>query len=271
MLKAIAQERTGAAGASAPVVQATAWSRRCPHRIHAPLMGQDWLGLSFLHWPYPPAAVGRLLPPELTVEMFDGAAWVSLVPFQLRVKIPRGPALPWIGVFPETNVRTYVRGPDGRSGIWFLSLDAPRRLAIWAARRTYHLPYRVAAMHMRCDARVRAYASLRLAGPGSGASSRVRVAVGDPIASADVTPRERFLVDRWRLYAPMQGGVGTAAVEHEPWVLRRADVEDVDARLLTAAGLPDPPPGPLAHACGDVHALLGRLTRCGSHRGGSGV
>ncbi|HXS70891.1 MAG TPA: DUF2071 domain-containing protein, partial [Patescibacteria group bacterium] len=35
---------------------------------------------------------------------------------------PRGlPALPYLGAFPEVNVRTYVR--DGaRDGVWFFSL-----------------------------------------------------------------------------------------------------------------------------------------------------
>ena len=230
-------------------------------------MGQDWLRLSFLHWAYEPRLVRRLLPPDLTLDTFDGAAWVSLVPFLLRVKIPRGPALPWIGVFPETNVRTYVRGPDGNSGIWFLSLDAPRRLAIWAARCTYRLPYRVAAMRMDCDERTRSYASLRMAGPGAGASSRVRVAVGEPIPAAELSALEHFLTDRWRLYARLGDGVGTAAVEHDRWSLRRAGVEDVDTRLVVAAGLPAPASEPLAHACDDVHALLSRLVRCESRRG----
>jgi uncharacterized protein YqjF (DUF2071 family) len=227
-------------------------------------MDQDWVGLSFLHWPYEVAQVQRLLPPGLTVETCDGAAWVSLVPFLLRVHIPRGPALPWIGIFPETNVRTYVRGPDGHSGIWFLSLDAPRRLAIWAARRTYRLPYRVAAMHMRSDDTVRTYASWRLGRPDRGASSRVRVIVGERIPPSQVTPLEHFLTARWRLYAPLRGGVGAARVEHAPWVLRRATAEDIDARLLVAAGLPNPAGDPLVHACDDVRASLTRLVRCGS-------
>lgn len=33
---------------------------------------------------------------------------------------PLGP----LSTFPETNVRTYARGPDGRDGLWFLSLEA---------------------------------------------------------------------------------------------------------------------------------------------------
>lgn len=236
----------------------------CPHSVPSPFMDQDWIGLSFLHWPYEPSVVQRLLPAGVELETFDGAAWVGLVPFLLRVRLPRGPAVPWLGVFPETNVRTYVRGPDGDSGIWFLSLEAPRRLAIWGARRLYHLPYRVAAMDMRCSAGVRAYTSWRMTGSQRGVSSRARVRVGERIAPSDVTPLEHFLTARWRLYAPLGDGIGTALVEHQPWGLWRATADDVDARLLVATGLPSPQDAPLVHACDDVHASLTRLTRCAS-------
>jgi uncharacterized protein YqjF (DUF2071 family) len=246
-------------------VAADADAGACPHIVTAPLMDQDWIGLSFLHWRYDPADVARLLPVGLTLETFDGSAWVGLVPFLLRVRIPRGPALPWVGVFPETNVRTYVRGPDGARGIWFLSLDAPRRLAIWAARLSYHLPYHVAVMEMRCDAGARAYTSWRTCGAHRGASSRARVAVGERIAATDVTPLEHFLTARWRLYAPMWRGLGAARVEHAPWGLHRAVAADVDAHLLVAAGLPYPDGAPLVHACDDVHASLTRLRPCGGH------
>jgi len=226
-------------------------------------MDQDWLSLSLLHWPYEAEQVQRLLPRGLFVETFDGAAWVGLVPFRLRVRIPGGPALPWLGVFPETNLRTYVRGPDGESGIWFFSLEAPRRLAIWAARRWYHLPYRVAALEMRSDAETRTYTSLRLGSPHGGASSRARVVVGRAIPAASVTPLEHFLTARWRLYAPLRGGIGTARVEHAPWRLSTATAEDVDIHLLIAAGLPPPEGDPIVHACDDIHASLTRLRPCG--------
>ena len=233
-----------------------------PEAIALPVMEQDWLGLSFLHWPYEAAAVQRLVPPQLTVETFDGVAWVGLVLFLLRVRIPHGPALAWIGAFPETNVRSYVRGPDGHSGIWFLSLDAPRHLAIWAARLTYRLPYRVAVMHMHCEKRVRTYASWRRGGPHRGATSRARVTYEGRIAPLDVPPLAHFLTARWRLYAPLRRGIGTARVEHAPWALWHADADDIDARLLVAAGLPAPVGDPLAHACDDVRASLTRLVRC---------
>jgi uncharacterized protein len=260
MLRAVAQNEAGtASGAEGPSVATGA----CPHTVAHPLMDQDWIALSFLHWPYDPAAVQRLLPPRVTVDTFDGAAWVSLVPFLLRVRIPRGPALPWLGVFPETNVRTYVVGPDGQRGIWFFSLEAPRVLAIWAARLGYHLPYQVAALDMRCDARTRRYASWRLHGPQRSASCRATITVGPRLDDTDITPLEHFLTARWRLYtATRGGGLATARVEHQPWELYRADADDVDAHVVSAAGLPRPGGDPLVHACGDVHASLTRLVPC---------
>ena len=50
------------------------------------------------------------------------------------------PALPWLSAFPELNVRTYVE-MQGKPGVWFFSLDATNPLAVWTARRMFHLPY----------------------------------------------------------------------------------------------------------------------------------
>ena len=57
----------------------------CPFTIERPVMRQRWERLSFLHWPYDPAVVQGLLPEGLHIEPFDGAAWVGLVPFFMRV------------------------------------------------------------------------------------------------------------------------------------------------------------------------------------------
>jgi uncharacterized protein YqjF (DUF2071 family) len=110
-------------------------------------MYQTWSWLSFLHWPYAPEVVQRLLPASLRVHDFDGRAWVGLTPFVLEdLRTPLTPAPPWFTSFPETNVRTYVVGPDGREGLWFFSLDAARLEPVLAARSTYALPYMWSAM-----------------------------------------------------------------------------------------------------------------------------
>ena len=98
----------------------------CPFTIDRPVMRQRWERLTFLHWPFEAADVQRLLPDGLEAETCDGAAWVGLVPFYMRVATPAGQRVPWVSNFCETNVRTYVRDHAGRSGIWFFSLEAAR-------------------------------------------------------------------------------------------------------------------------------------------------
>ena len=118
-------------------------SEHPPYPVKRPVMYQNWESLTFLHRPLPPEVVRRLLPQGLELDTYDGAAWIGLTPFLLTgLRPPRVSALPWISRFPEMNVRTYVRGPDGERGIWFFSLEADRLAAVVGARLSYGLPYR---------------------------------------------------------------------------------------------------------------------------------
>jgi uncharacterized protein YqjF (DUF2071 family) len=230
--------------------------------VARPALEQDWLELSFLHWSFPPQAVVALLPPCVRVDTFEGDAWVGLVLFRLRISL-RGLTLPWLCSFPEANVRTYVVGPDGERGIWFFSLDCARLVAAWTGRMTYRLPFHHAVMGMDCGDGVRRYRSRRA--PGAGAKSAgcsATVHIGEPIAGSGVTPLQAFLTERWRLYTPAGGSIGTAHVEHPPWRLHHAVATDVDAGLLAACGLPYPVGSPLVLAADSVHARLTGLRPC---------
>lgn len=234
-----------------------------PPRVARPAIEQDWLELSFLHWRFPPEVVASLLPAGVRVDTFEGDAWVGLVLFRLRIFLGRRATLPWLCSFPETNVRTYVVGPDGHRGIWFFSLDCARRIAAWTGRLTYRLPFQHAAMRMDCSDGVRRYRSRR--SPASGSkwgSCRASVRVGELIADSDVTPLQEFLTRRWRLYTRAGDGIGTAYVEHPPWRLRHAVASEVDAGLVAACGLPYPTRSPLVFAADSVHARLTGLRMC---------
>jgi len=109
-------------------------------------MTQTWHDLLFAHWPLPQTVMRPLVPAQLTLDTFDGQCWVGVVPFHMcSIRGRSLPPLPGLSRFPELNVRTYVTY-GGKPGVYFFSLDAGNRPAVWAARTFYHLPYFHAAM-----------------------------------------------------------------------------------------------------------------------------
>jgi hypothetical protein len=231
----------------------------CPFTVDRPAMRQRWERLTFLHWRFAAADVQRLLPGGLETETDDGAAWVGLVPFYMRVATPGGQRAPWVSNFCETNVRTYVRDQEGRSGIWFFSLDASRLGAVVTARAApYRLPYFWSSMRLGERGSEIAYRSRRRWPGPRPAASRVRIGIGAPIAPADVTPLEHFLTARWRLFSVTRGRPVSARACHQPWPLYRAQAQVVEDHLLTAAGLPAPDGEPLVHYSPGVDVAIGR-------------
>lgn len=199
-------------------------------------MRMDWRVLSAIHWRVPPEVVQSRLPRSLRVDTFDGSAWVGLVPFQMRdVRLPVMPrGVPWVGTFPETNIRTYVVGPEGRRGVWFDSLDITRAAAVLVARLGYRIPYHWGSMVLDRTGDVFSYrATRRWQGD---VRSLVRVRVGAAVAPSDETALEQFLTARWCFFADGPAGVLRADVHHERWPLRRAEVLDLDDGFGPAAG-----------------------------------
>jgi uncharacterized protein YqjF (DUF2071 family) len=222
-----------------------------PQRVAHPTMIQQWLDLSFVHWRFDPADIRPLVPSTLEIDTFHGAAWVGLIPFRLRIRRPGVPYLPWLSSFPETNLRTYVVGPDGHRGIWFLSLDAARLGAVVAARASYRLPYMWAHAEMRRRGHIVRYRGRRR-WPGRGtASYDLTIDVGRPLT--EPTELDRFLSARWHLYSPERLRLPPTGLElvrttvsHPAWPLFDARVERLEETVLAAAGLPSPATGPTA-------------------------
>jgi len=202
-------------------------------------------------------AVRPLVPSGLALDCHGGCAWITLLPFLIAESRPAG--LPrWLSsAFLETNLRTYVRGPDGEAGIYFFSLEAASRSAVAAARLFYGLPYFLADMSRRVDGPRIEYASRRRGEPA--AALEISWTVGDALGPAAPGSLEHFLVERYCLYVARRGGLRRGRVRHAPYPLRAATVERLASSLLAAAGLPAPDAAPLCHHSAGVDVEVAGL------------
>ncbi|PAZ09761.1 hypothetical protein CLM62_44445 [Streptomyces sp. SA15] len=226
-------------------------------RVRVPALRAGWLRQAFVHWPFPPDDVQALLPEELVVDEYEGAAWVGVTPFVMADVRPPGipRALPGLPAFAETNLRTFVRYRNGRDGLWFLSIEVACPLML--AARAVGVPYNPGTLRVSVNGDAVSYTGSRW---GGGASYRLVVRPGDPIRP---TERDVWLTSRWRAYTRRLGRLWVTPTEHEPWPLRDAAVDVLEETLTTAAGLPAPTAEPLAHfSAGVRHVRLGASRPC---------
>jgi uncharacterized protein YqjF (DUF2071 family) len=206
---------------------------------------QSWCDLLFAHWPIPADRLRPLVPAPLAVQEFDGTSWVGVVPFRMEGVMRRPlPDLPGISAFPELNLRLYVE-LEGKPGVWFLSLDATNPLAVWAARRFFHLPYEHASIEITAEQEGFAYRSDRRDGK---ASFEARYAPAGEIDRAASGSLEHWLTERYCLYARSpRGGLFRAEVHHVPWPLQPARAEILENGLGAPYGIDLPGQPPLLH------------------------
>jgi len=211
------------------------------------VLRQRWCELAYFHWRYDPAEVQRLLPRNVTVDTFDGSAWVGLIPFEMRnVQVGPTPPLPWLSSFIEINVRTYVVDAQGRRAVWFFSLDVPRSVIVGVARTAFALPYCWAsARHSQRDSRHR-YHMKRRWPRAVPAAADIAFNVGQEIEAPDVDELSHFLSARWALLTSRGKQLLYGAVHHERWPLHQVSEVRIDQSVLQAAGLSDP--GQPSHA-----------------------
>jgi uncharacterized protein YqjF (DUF2071 family) len=210
------------------------------------LMTQTWHDLLFAHWPVAGGALREKVPSGFDLDLFDGSAWLGIVPFHMTNVSPRGvPSLPWISEFPELNVRTYVRAGD-KPGVYFFSLDAASTLAVQAARLLLNLPYFTAAMSVTPDGANVRYESRRQGDATATLAGSYRP-LGPPSAPA-AGSLEHFLTERYCLYnLDHRGAPYRLEIHHPPWPLQPADAELTRNTMAEAAGVSLPDMKPLLH------------------------
>lgn len=212
-----------------------------------PIVGyQRWRDLLFLHWPVPVEVLRPLIPEPLSIDTYEGVAYVGLVPFWMIGVRPSWAPERSAFRFLETNVRTYTH-LDGRDpSVYFFSLEAASRVAVAVARLQFGLPYFWAKMGIRRDGRQIEYRSRRLL--GGEARTRARFEPGEYLGPSATGTLEHFLIERYYLHVQRRGQLWRGQVHHSAYPVQRATLLGLRDELIGAAGLPQPTePPPLVH------------------------
>jgi uncharacterized protein len=233
-------------------------------------MRQHWGKLLFMHWPLEVETLRPLIPVQLSIDTFDGKAWIGVVPFTMwGIRASFLPPLPGTSAFHELNVRTYVHY-QGMPGVWFFSLDAANSLAVWGARKFYHLPYFNADMKLKQDGDAIRYSSRRTdemtyaeffsheslhfprklsADPHDRPRAELDMdwKIGAPLPQAQVGSIDFFLTERYCLYALKDGEIYRARIFHEPWRLQTAAIGSLRSTMIDSLEISQPGGPPLLH------------------------
>jgi len=198
------------------------------------------------------------LPPGLELEEAEGGAWLGVIPFRIEGFRARGVrrTLPWLGRFPELNVRTYVTHA-GKPGVYFFSLDAASRAAAWAARATYHLPYFHARMSSVNQNGWIHYYSVR----DLTAELKAKFRPSTPAQLRNPGTIEHWLTERYCLYTTHKNSIYRAEIHHEPWPLHDAECEFSINSMAASAGIQLPTIQPLLHFAKRLEVLIWPLKK----------
>ncbi len=230
------------------------------HRDQAPpdrpwFMRQIWRNLLFAHWRVTPETIRERVPSQLELDVFDGSAWVGVIPFRMTDIAPRDlPGVPGLTATLEVNVRTYVRH-GGRGGVYFFSLDAESLPVVVGARWLYHLPYYQAEMSMRASEFERIeYQSRRRSG---GAALEIAYGPSSPASLSQRGTLEHWLTERYCLNTvDAHGRVHTADIHHAPWPLQAAWADIAVNTMTVPAGIELPREAPVLHYARELQVLV---------------
>jgi uncharacterized protein YqjF (DUF2071 family) len=227
------------------------------------LWRQTWRDLAFIHYRIDKEVLRPRIPSDLTIDEYDGSAWVALVPFEMYdVMLGRWPSIPPLRRFPELNFRTYVHG-EGRGGVWFFSLDTDCWPIVLGGRYLYHLPYFKAQMRHRAENGTIHFESRRTGGgPRFVASYKPKGTLFFPKSGTF----EQWMAERYCLYTLISGETHRLEVHHRPWPIQCAEVTDLSSDMLESELLSPLDPQAICHYSPGVEVVTFKARKTTDYR-----
>lgn len=255
-----------------------------PNRPVAELVCRDVL---FAHWPIDADYLRSVVPSQLTIETFDGTAWVGIIVVDIaEAHVQRLPVRPSLS---SINLRTYV-SLDGESGVYFISLEVDERFSAWIARNGFGVPYNWANINLEKhdgEIQITSQRRDRRTNPARfEATYRPNLSVEPAEAPSDSI--EEFLIERSNYYfaggpmvqqtakvlntieseeasdshiQPSDQPVFVGTVSHGLWPLQPVEASVIENTLLNAVGISMPDSSPIYHYSRQQHMAAERIRR----------
>jgi len=196
-------------------------------------LSAEWRWLAMLNYRVPPEWLTPFVPKGTELDLWDGAAYVSVVGFHFRDTRLFGVPIPFHRTFEEVNLRFYVRRVvDGivRRGVTFLRELVPRPAIAVVAQLTYNEPYRALPMRHRIDVNPDGTpVVVEYEWNAGSAWSRIRVEpTGAPMPLSPGSEEEFITQHFWGYTRQRDGSTVEYEVRHAPWRVWHLDRGDLD-------------------------------------------
>ena len=180
---------------------------------------QEWNNAVFLHWEVELAILKQFVPKELEIDLFNGKPWVSLVAFTMEKIRPKNlPACKPISTFHEINIRTYVK-LKGKTGVYFLSIEAGNYISCKLAKAISELPYRFSKMKRDKNS----FTSIN-----SKFNDKLKIKYSLGNHSTNKTKLDTWLTERYALFQDTKTSMNMFEIHHLEWPITEIHLEELN-------------------------------------------
>ena len=206
----------------------------------APFLRAEWRYLVMLNYRLPEAMLIPLVPAGTELDLFDGAAYVSLVGFLFRRTRVLGVAVPFHVNFEEVNLRLFVRRTvmgEIRRGVTFIRELVPRRAIALTARLLYNEPYRAVPMRHEIVGEDDAISSVEYGWRAGAGWTTLRASVSGLPQLLVPGSEEEFVTQHYWGYTRQRGGRTVEyRVDHPSWRVWRASTATLEGTTAPVYG-----------------------------------
>lgn len=185
---------------------------------------QEWNRALFFHWKVDAEVLQELLPENLSLDLFNNEAYVSLVAFTMEKIRPKFlPSFAPISTFEEINLRTYVI-KDDKPGVYFLNIEASKIISVAVSKLLSVLPYEHADMYRNNKD------YFQSTFPKKNFSFTAKYEISETIEHK--TDLDCFLTERYCLYVDAYENLYRYDIHHLPWQLNKLHLYELETNYV---------------------------------------